>query len=478
MSIKYEAVIGLEIHIQLNTLSKAFNADRNAFTDQANVNIGPITLGHPGTLPFANKKHYEKALSLAVICNSNIASVHYFDRKQYFYPDLPKGYQLTQDSSPYCTGGKISFYSNGWLKSIRLHHIHMEEDAGKLVHSNEKYSTVDYNRSGVALLEVVTEPDFRSSEEVHDFLTELQRIVRYLDISDGHMEEGSLRCDCNVSLRHKGSVEYGERCEIKNQNSKKFARSAIDAEIRRQTSILESGQKVQRATLLYDTVSDITRPMRMKESANDYRYFKDPDLPPMRPTLHILDEIKRNRKKMPSEWITTLINDYGMLYADADVLVDNPGHIEYFGYLISTIGYSKELAEITIHKIIPFLRKTELSFETFVNPDQMRDVVNLLQNSKVSKSASLGQVIPRWLENTSMDPFSIAKELNLVQREENPEIEPIVHQVFETFPEKVKEYKNGKKGLIGFFMGQTKAKLTHAVDPKLMQSTIEKLLHE
>lgn len=476
MSKQYEAVIGLEIHVQVNTISKAFNSDRNAFSDKANTHIGPITLAHPGTLPYHNQVHIDKALKLAIACNSDIALEHRFDRKQYFYPDLPKGYQLTQDSKPYCKGGTIKFYSDGVLKSVRLHHIHMEEDAGKLTHLDNNKSSVDYNRSGVPLLEVVTEPDFRSGQEVHDFLTELQRIVRYLDVSDGNMEEGSLRCDCNVSIMPVGSPDYGERCEIKNQNSKKFAKSAIEAEIKRQLSLVENGGEVVRATLLYDTIKNETRPMRLKESANDYRYFVDPDLAPMTVEPNIIQSLKSKVSPLPSSLINKMMEDYSLSFADAEVLVDDAEYATSFLDIIDKIGYSRELSELIIHKVLPYIKANAKSLNEFCTSTDLKSMISVLQNPKISKSAALSQVVPAWLEDSNMDVLAYVEKSGLIQSDNQDFLDPAIDEVLASFPDKVAEYKKGKKGLIGFFMGQVKAKVGGAADPKLLQGKIEEKL--
>ena len=262
----YQTVIGLEVHIQLNTHSKAFSSDEVNFHANANTNIGPVTLALPGTLPVANSSQIEKGIKLAIAINSKINTYTYFDRKNYFYPDLPKGYQITQDKKPIAEGGKIKFKSEGKEVTIRIHHMHMEEDAGKSVHDqNDTYTLLDYNRAGTPLIELVTEPDFRSGQEVHDFLEHIQLLVKYLEISDGNMEEGSIRCDCNVSVMKNTSNVYGERCEIKNVNSKKFARQAIQFEAERQIASIENGGIIQRTTMLFDPTSGQTFPMRKRK---------------------------------------------------------------------------------------------------------------------------------------------------------------------------------------------------------------------
>ncbi|NNF35196.1 MAG: Asp-tRNA(Asn)/Glu-tRNA(Gln) amidotransferase subunit GatB, partial [Saprospiraceae bacterium] len=277
----WETVVGLEVHVQLNTQTKAFCNDLNVFGSDPNTNISPITLAHPGTLPRMNRKHILAAIKLGLAFGSDIQPTNYFDRKNYFYPDLPKGYQITQDERPVCIGGKVEYImGDGSIRSIRIHHLHMEEDAGKSIHDLSSHETyLDYNRAGVPLIEIVTEPDLRSSEEVYYFIQTLQQLVRHLGISDGNMEEGSFRCDCNVSVKKISDEKLGERCEIKNLNSKRFAKAAVEYEAERQIKQLEAGNSILKTTMLYNPSSGKTFPMRDKEEVNDYRYFNDPDLP-------------------------------------------------------------------------------------------------------------------------------------------------------------------------------------------------------
>ena len=279
---QYETVIGLEIHVQLSTKSKAFCADDTSFGGEPNTQVSTISLGHPGTLPRLNKKQIEYAVRLGLALGSEINQVSYFDRKNYFYADLPKGYQITQDRRPVCVGGDLEIRVGEMRKKVRIHHIHMEEDAGKSMHDSDPVNSfIDLNRAGVPLLEVVSEPDLRSPEEVDAYMSAMRQLVKYLEISDGNMEQGSMRCDCNVSVRKKGATKLGERCEIKNLNSMRYARRAINYEVKRQIDLIESGGRVKQQTLNFDPTTGVTSPLREKEDAHDYRYFPEPDLPPV-----------------------------------------------------------------------------------------------------------------------------------------------------------------------------------------------------
>ncbi|RME95530.1 MAG: Asp-tRNA(Asn)/Glu-tRNA(Gln) amidotransferase subunit GatB, partial [Bacteroidetes bacterium] len=278
----YETIIGLEIHVQLSTRSKAFCGDEIRFGAEPNTLVSPISLGHPGTLPRLNFHHLEYAIRLGLALGSTINLRHSFDRKNYFYADLPKGYQITQDALPICVGGSLAVQVGGEEKHIRIHHIHMEEDAGKSMHdSADPYSYIDLNRAGTPLLEIVTEPDLRSAEEVDAMMSAMRQLVQYLDISDGNMQEGNMRCDVNVSIRPQGSTTLGNRCEIKNLNSMRYARKAIEYEVHRQIDLVENGQTVAQVTLNFDPNTGVTFPLRTKEDAHDYRYFPDPDIPPV-----------------------------------------------------------------------------------------------------------------------------------------------------------------------------------------------------
>ncbi|MBK7808659.1 MAG: Asp-tRNA(Asn)/Glu-tRNA(Gln) amidotransferase subunit GatB [Saprospiraceae bacterium] len=473
----YETVIGLEIHIQLNTASKAFCSDENAFDAEPNTNVSQISLAHPGTLPKMNRKHIEKAVLLGLAFGSEINRYNLFDRKNYFYPDLPKGYQITQDKEPYCRKGEIRFISEGQLKSVRLHHIHMEEDAGKSIHDqNDLFTLVDINRAGVPLLEIVTEPDFRSGQEVSDFMAELQKAVQYLNISDANMEEGAFRCDCNVSVRKKGSPILGERCEIKNMNSRRFAKSAIEYEATRQIAVLESGGAIHKTTMLYDPVANVTKPMRKKESENDYRYFPEPDLPPVVLTEKFIDQAKSDLVTLPVDRYIRLKDHYQLNHADAEYLTEDKSYSDcFFGLANKTSNY-KSLSELLISKVIPYIKTNGITLADLGNTDHLLGFIQLIDSDKVPKSAVYQHVFPVWIRDISQNPEDIASDLQLIKSDNQDFLDDLIVQVLKANADKVKEYQKGKKGLIGFFMGQVMQKSGGKADPKVLQVKMEDML--
>ncbi len=291
---KYETVIGLEVHARLSTKSKLFSSDANAYGAEPNENVGVITLAHPGTLPKTNKKAIEYAVIMGIACNCTINQKNYFARKHYFYPDLPKGFQISQHAVPVCSGGFVTITSSAGERNIKLHHIHLEEDAGKSIHDmDDNFSYIDYNRAGTPLIEIVTEPDMHSAEEAGLFVTELRKLVRWINICDGNMEEGSLRCDANVSVRLKGETKLGTKAEVKNLNSIRNVRKAIEFEVERMIVMLEKGEKILQQTRSFDALNDTTFAIREKEEANDYRYFPEPDLPPLNISTDYIIDIKR-----------------------------------------------------------------------------------------------------------------------------------------------------------------------------------------
>jgi aspartyl-tRNA(Asn)/glutamyl-tRNA(Gln) amidotransferase subunit B len=474
----FETVIGLEVHIQLNTRSKAFASDSNKFNLTPNEHISAITLGLPGTLPKANSAHIQKGLALALSMGSTINEVSYFDRKNYFYPDLPKGFQITQDKQPIASGGIFEFMSEGIMKSIRIHHMHMEEDAGKSNHELFKdYSLIEYNRAGTPLIELVTEPDFRSGQEVHDFLAEIQRLVQYLDISDGNMEEGSIRCDCNVSIRPIGQLAYGERCEVKNVNSKRFAKEAVNYEARRQTEEIRNGQTITKTTMLFDPSNGTTRPMRKKETENDYRYFPEPDLSPIR-----LDKSQINRVKEALDWLPWTMRDclqkMGVTTEDAEKIAELKVTGKYFIALQSIIKVdAKELGNLFTHKIIPESTMRSIPIDTVIDGHRLSAFIYLYLEGKVSKSGALALLWPEMMAYPDRSVKDIALSLNMIMEGNQDFLDPLIEKVLNDFPEKVKEYKSGKKGLLGFFMGQVKLTAGNNANPTVLKEKVEVLLN-
>jgi aspartyl-tRNA(Asn)/glutamyl-tRNA(Gln) amidotransferase subunit B len=458
----YEVVIGLEVHVQLATKSKAFCSDSTEFGASPNTQVSPISLGHPGTLPRINKKQIQFAVQLGLALGCKINQINRFDRKNYFYADLPKGYQITQDAQPICIGGQLG--------PIRLHHIHMEEDAGKSMHSGEEtFSVIDLNRAGVPLLEIVTEPDFRSAEEVETFMIAMRRLVRYLGVSDGNMEQGSMRCDCNVSVRKKGDSNFGERCEIKNLNSMRYAKRAIDYEFNRQVELIEKGESVVRQTLHFDPQSGTTSPIRDKEDANDYRYFPDPDLCDIHITDDFLERLKSSLPLLPDQMKYRLIQQYRLPEYDANLLSDDPEVAHYYLSLTSYITDYKGLSKLLINKIIPYCDGSEISLSDFpLSSKNIADFLNLIEKGFVSNSTAYQFLFPELLErvNEEISPSQLAKELNLIQESNENLLESLVVQVIAAYPDKVKAYQNGKKGLIGFFMGEIMKETKGKADPR------------
>jgi aspartyl-tRNA(Asn)/glutamyl-tRNA(Gln) amidotransferase subunit B len=349
----YEAVIGLEVHAQMLTASKAYSNDLNEYGSRPNTNVSVVTLGHPGTLPMMNKKTIEYAIKLGLALNCEIAENQHFARKNYFYPDLPKGYQITQDTTPICTNGHVTVrLDDGTEKRIGITRIHMEEDAGKSIHDVDVYDTlVDLNRAGTPLLEIVTEPDLRSADEAYAYLTEIRQLVRYLDICDGNMEEGSLRCDANISVRKKGAEEFGTKVEVKNMNSIRNVHRAITHEIERQIGVLEAGGELFQETRNFDAVSGTTSAMRSKEAANDYRYFPEPDLQPLKVTVDQINAIRQEMPVLPKELYAKYTKELNLSDYDTTILISSKAFAMYFEELIQFTNNYKAAANWMIGEV-------------------------------------------------------------------------------------------------------------------------------
>ncbi|MFN5148649.1 MAG: Asp-tRNA(Asn)/Glu-tRNA(Gln) amidotransferase subunit GatB [Flavobacteriia bacterium] len=477
---KYEAVIGLEVHAQMLTRSKAYSSDVNEYGAQPNTNVSVITLGHPGTLPKMNKKTIEFAIKLGLACGCDIAREQYFARKNYFYPDLPKGYQITQDKTPICTGGSIHIkLEDGTDKSIGLTRIHMEEDAGKSIHDVDVFDTlVDLNRAGVPLLEIVSEPDIRSSQEAYNYLTEVRKLVRYLDICDGNMEEGSLRCDANISVRLRGQAEFGTKVEVKNMNSIRNVQRAIEFEITRQIEAIEKGETLYQETRSFDALKGITISMRSKEAANDYRYFPEPDLQPL-----IMDEkqiatIKAEMPALPRELFLKYTKELGLSDYDAYNLTDNKGIALYYEAIIKHTGNYKAAANWMMGDVKSYLNEFGVEIDHFpLNPDSIAALIKLIDEGKVSTSIASQKIFPEMLSQKDKTPLQLAEEMNLIQDSNEDAIIGFIHEVIAQHPAEVERYRNGEKQLVGFFMGQLMKVSKGKADPKtanaLMRQTLE-----
>lgn len=478
---KYEVVVGLEVHAQMLTKTKAYSNDINEFGATPNTNISVISLGHPGTLPMMNKKTVEYAIKLGLACGCTIARDQYFARKNYFYPDLPKGYQITQDKTPICTGGAVIIKTeDGKEKSIGLTRIHMEEDAGKSIHDVDVYDTlVDLNRAGVPLVEIVSEPDIRSSQEAYDYLIEIRKLVRYLDICDGNMEEGSLRCDANVSVRLKDAKEFGTKVEVKNMNSIRNVQRAIEFEIIRQIEAIEKGEPLTQETRSFDALKGITISMRTKEAANDYRYFPEPDLQPLFVDQKQIDIIKGEMPALPRDLFIKYTKELGLSEYDAYMLTDTKSIALYFEELIKNTKNYKTAANWVMGDIKSYLNHNGYEIDQFpISAPQIAALIQLIDNGKISSTVASQKIFPELLKQPTKNPLSIAEELNVIQESDENSILGYIQEVINQNPNEVERYRNGEKQLTGFLMGQLMKISKGKADPKaanqLMREQLEK----
>jgi aspartyl-tRNA(Asn)/glutamyl-tRNA(Gln) amidotransferase subunit B len=475
---KYEAVIGLEVHAQMLTKTKAYSNDVNEYGAQPNTNISAITLGHPGTLPRMNAKTIDFAIRLGLACGSNIAREQYFARKNYFYPDLPKGYQITQDTTPICTGGSIIIRSEDKEeKKINITRIHMEEDAGKSIHDVDVYDTlVDLNRAGTPLLEIVSEPEMRSSQEAYNYVSEIRKLLRYLEICDGNMEEGSLRCDANISVRLKGQTSFGTKVEVKNMNSIRNVQRAIEFEITRQIEVLENGGQLSQETRGFDALKGITLSMRSKEAANDYRYFPEPDLQPLFISQKQIDEIEKDMPTLPRALFEKYTKIYGLSEYDAYNLTDNKAIALFFEELIQHTKNHKAAANWLMGDIKSYLNEYGIEIGKFpLTPSRIASLIELIDDGKVSNSIASQKIFPEMLK-TEESALEIAESLNLIQDSSEETLRKFIFQVFEENKAEVERYKAGDKQLTGFFMGKLMKVSNGKVDPKLANSLLRQLL--
>lgn len=477
---KYEAVIGLEVHAQLLTNSKAYSSDFNEFGAAPNSNISAITLGHPGTLPVVNKKTVEYAIKLGLAMNCKIADHQYFARKNYFYPDLPKGYQITQDTTPICTAGFIDIKGeNGDMTRIGITRIHMEEDAGKSIHDVDVYDTlVDLNRAGTPLLEIVTEPDLRSSAEAYQYLTEVRKLVRYLEICDGNMEEGSMRCDANISVRLKGDSKFGTKVEVKNMNSIRNVQKAIEFEINRQIEVIDSGGIINQETRGFDALNNATIGMRSKEAANDYRYFPEPDLQPLFIDKNQVSQIKSEMPALPKELYDRYVNEYKLSAYDASNLTDNKEIAMFFEEIIALNQNYKSVANWIMGDIKSYLNDKGVQIDQFpISAKKISNLISLIDEGKISSTVASQKIFPEML-NSDESVIDIAERLNVIQVSNKGDITGFIEEVIQSNPSEVERYKNGEKQLIGFFMGQLMKASKGKADPKVANSLLRDKLNE
>lgn len=474
----YEPIIGLEVHAQLLTKSKIFCSCKNVYGAEPNSNTCPVCLGMPGTLPVLNKKAVDFAIKMGLATGSKIAKFSRFARKNYFYPDLPKGYQISQYEEPLCYDGKITIRLGNKEKAIGITRIHLEEDAGKLIHGvgDVGISLVDYNRCGIPLIEIVSEPDIRSPEEAYAYLIKLKQILEYLEICDCNMEEGSLRCDANISLRLRGEKKFGTKAEMKNMNSFHGVQRALQFEIHRQAKILDKGEKVLHQTLLWNESKGIARPMRTKEQSEDYRYFPEPDLVPLQVDDSWINDIRDTLPELPDEKYNRFIRKYKLRDYDANLLVSDKSLADYFESLAKiTEDYTISSNWIQT-EVLRVLKEKSIDISQFsISPERMGELLKMVKKGVIT--ASVGKDVFNKMIETDKSPIEIVEKEGLIQVSDESEIEEIIKSVIQSYPEEVEKYRAGKKALFGFFMGQvmkqTKGKANPQLTSKLLKDFLE-----
>ncbi len=483
----YETVIGLEVHAQLSTRSKIFCAADAAFGGPPNAHTCTVDLGLPGVLPVLNRRAVEYTLRLGLAVGGEIAPRCRFARKHYFYPDLPKGYQISQYEEPICRGGEVRILpKGGGERRVRLTRIHMEEDAGKLIHGEELgdpfHSYVDFNRAGVPLLEIVTEPDLRSPEEAEAFLRKLRTLVRYLGICDGNMQEGSLRCDANISLRPRGSEKLGAKVEIKNMNSFRHLRRALEHEEARQREALDAGRPIPQETRLWNDAQGVTIGMRSKEYAHDYRYFPEPDLVPLAVGREWLEEIQKSLPELPDARRARFVADYGLPAYDAEVLTEERALADYYEAAVRAAGKgrAKAVSNWVMGEFLRLLNEKKIPVETMkpedypVSPENTATIVELIDEELIS--GTIAKSVYEETAKSGKNPRAIVEEKGLTQISDAGALAQVVEQVLAAHPNEVAAYKGGKTQLLGFFTGQAMKKTGGKANPQALQAALKEKL--
>ena len=485
-NVSWEVVIGLETHVQLGTKSKIFTSASTTFGDDPNTHIDPVVCGLPGTLPVLNKKVLEYAVKAAMALNLNIASHSKFDRKQYFYPDLPKNYQISQFDEPIAEDGwiEVEVAEKGketYVKKIGIERLHMEEDAGKLVHagsdqlSGSTHSLVDYNRAGVALAEIVSKPDLRTGREAAEYAAEVRRIMRYLGVSDGNMQEGSLRCDVNISVRPTINDPFGTKVEIKNMNSFSAIQKACEYEIKRQIKAYESGEEVKQETRLWDEGKQLTKSMRSKEGSSDYRYFPDPDLGPIEVSNELKEKWRSELPELPAAKRNRYSTELGLSIYDARVLTDESSMATYFEKVVNEGGAAKSSANWITGDLAAYIKSNRLTFDQLpFQPSELAEMLKMIDNGEISGKIAK-EILPELLSKGG-SPKQLVQDRGLGMIGDPKVIEEIIDQLILKHPNEVESFRSGKKKVLGFFVGQLMKETKGKADPKLANQILNKKL--
>lgn len=476
---EYEPVIGLEVHVQLNTETKIFCGCSTKFGSDPNTQTCPVCLGLPGVLPVLNERALQKAIMAGLALNAEISKYSKFDRKNYFYPDLPKAYQISQYDRPICVGGHIEIKTAGGPKRIGITRLHLEEDAGKSIHSenpNKRVSYVNYNRTGVPLAEIVSEPDIRSSDEAYSYLQDLKTIMKYLDVSDCNMEEGSLRCDVNISLRKNNTDPFGEKVEIKNLNSFKAVKQAIEYEIERQSAMLEMGEKIIQETRLWDSVKGETFVMRSKEEAHDYRYFPEPDLPPVIITDDYIDSIRKSIPELPYEKFHRFIESYRLPEYDTEVLTATRQLADYYEEVVQHGAPPKRASNWILSELLAKIENIEHIGTYVVTPEKLAALLVLIENNTIS--GKIAKTVFEDMIISGKEPAVIVDEKGLKQVTDTAAIESMIDKIIAENPESVNDYRSGKEKALKFLIGQVMKESRGKANPQMVNEVLIRKLKQ
>lgn len=475
----YELVCGMEVHLQMNTQSKLFCPDAVAFGSHPNTQVSYISAGHPGTLPYLNQEAIKKAVMLGLVTNCEINPLSYFDRKNYFYPDLPKGFQTTQDAEPICKNGFLMIETEAGEKKIRINRIHIEEDAGKSTHDlDPDHSLIDLNRAGTPLMELVTEPDFRSPEEAATFAQELRQLARYINVCDGNMQEGSLRFDANISVRKKGAEAYGTRAEIKNLNSFRYLKKAMQFEFDRQVALIEKGEKVVQETRGFDPETGKTIAQREKEDAHDYRYFPEPDLPPIKVSQAFIEECRAELPELPAIRKQNYILSYSLNEYAAEQLSADREYADFFEEVSKHTQHHGISANWLINEMRALLNDSGKTLsEIGLSPYNFAEIVEMIASEKVNVQGIKDQLIPELLKNYKLSPRVLAESLNLFLHTDEGTVLDVVTSVLADHPKEVDRYQKGAKQLMGMFIGEVMKRGQGKIDPKQANKILQEKLN-